>query len=79
MVGDEKVFEDFLFEWYNYSVNIITKKIKNLFKILSFEKYGEVFKIQVVDKILVSTINREAVKVTLVDILLVLLVEIYNF
>ena len=46
-------------------------------KFLSFEKYGEVFKIQVVDKILVSTVNRDAIKVKL-ELYLLFINEIIN-
>ena len=62
---NEKVFSDFLFDWYNYLfVKIFSIALfhLNLYN-WSHSKYGETFKFQLFGGTVVVTTNRDAIKV----------------
>lgn len=62
---NEKVFSDFLFDWYNYlfvKIFSIVLFYLNLYN-WSHSKYGETFKFQLFGGTVVVTTNRDAIKV----------------
>lgn len=69
-VSTGKTYPEYLFEWYANCASLMIFILKFFLKFniwISFKEYGPVFKIQILDRIIVHTIEAEAVRDGLVD------------